>query len=682
MTAFVILAASLLAGPEIWTESSLAHVFPDTPPPETAQTTIRLHVTRGERASFQIAIHGLGEALDLTEAYGQGEDEAIGLPEIRRVGYLSVPNRSIRGLDDRPLWPDPLLEFAPFRVPAGETHALWITYDTPRNARPGTHRDRITLHQRDGCSHEIPVTIHISQFTMPRLPLLRSALELDRGAIRRFYALDDGSPKDWRPIYDTFARERLSFSLWDGGDLVRVGTDGAVDAALLKRHLAYAGRAMSTIILDPGATGINAFPRPTGNAQPDPLSVYLRDMGEWLADRRWLERAVFEPMPLAQRGDWPALHRAFTQVRAANSFIERLLVGDIHPFFENDATIWAVPFMRYDPHALVRLRHGDSLATPLTHPARQVTASSNSRLPQPGTSQTRPTDAYDGCLFSYWLSAPYAAGRAEPWLQIEFEAPVTTDTLRVVWRSGFEASRIDVTTSLRGSRPAPIRVTWTPNPPPYPHAHSWADGRLDRPHTFSTIRFEFAPLNPSGLVGVTEVLIGAQPQAAPPARIAPTQPWMFAEAAIFPSLAVDAHPVEARLLPWVCYAHQLAGFMHRGLDHWPDGWKSQAATQPLVWEGGGHGQGFLFYPGRHRPLPSIRAARLRDGIEDYEILTALSAARARGAKMPDDLARALALNLYAPDPPPGDLDAYRRMIEKMEPRFGWALDQYPTENSP
>ncbi|NIA13255.1 MAG: DUF4091 domain-containing protein [Nitrospiraceae bacterium] len=511
--------------------------------------------------------------------------------------------------------------------------------------------------------------------------MLRSALEFDRGAVRRFYALQDAAPKDWRPIYDAFTRERLAFSLWDGGDLVRVAADGTVDAALMKRHLHYAGRAMNTIVLDPGATGVNAFPRLARDAPADPLSVYLRDMGEWLAERGWLGRAVFEPMPLAQRDDWPALQRAFTQVRTANSFVERLLVGDVHPFFETDATIWAVPLSGYDPHAMARLRRGDSLVSPLAHPARQVIASSNGRLPQPGAFETRPRDAYDGCLFSFWLSAPHAAGRRGPWLQVELEAPVTTDTLRVVWRTGFEATRVDVTTWLPGSRRVPAEVAWTRNPPPNPNAQSWADGRFDRPRTFSSVRLEFGELNTRDIVGVTEVLVGVEPQAAPPARIAPTQPWVFAGDGVFPSLAVDAHPVEARMLPWVCYAHQTPGFIHRGLNHWPEEWKSQAATQPLIWKGGGHGQDFLFYPGPDRPLPSIRAARLRDGIEDYEILTALYAAWMDGAKMPDDMAGALALHPYPADPPPGDLDAYRRMIEGIRGRFGWALSQYAKENS-
>ena len=681
MMALFIVTASLFAGAEIWTESSLAQVFPDTPPPNVSETGVRLYAARGERESFQIGIHDPDDALDIVAVHGGGKDGAIGLPEVRCVGYLSVSGRSSRGMDERPLWPDPLLEFAPFSVVPGETRALWLTYHIARDARPGVHRDRITLVQGDDRSHDVPVTIQVYDFAVPPISQLRSALEFDRGAIRSFYALDDAIPKDWRPIYDAFTRERLSFSLWDGGDLVRVGADGTVDAALMKRHLGYAGRAMNTIVLDPGATGINAFPRLAHEGSVEPLSAYLRDMGAWLAERGWLGRAVFEPMPLAQREDWPALRRAFGQVRTANSFVERVLVGDVHPFFEADATIWAVPLGHYDPHATVRLRRGDSLVSPLSHPARQVTASSNGRLPEPGAFETRPGDAYDGCLFSFWLSAPDDGGGGGPWLRVDFDTPVITDTIRIVWRTGFEAERVDVTTLAGDSWRGPADVTWTRLPPPSPYAHSWADGRFERPRTFSSVRLEFGDLNARDVVGITEVLIGAEPEAAPPARIASTQPWTFAGDGGFPSLAVDAHPVEARMLPWVCYAHQAPGFIRRGLNRWPEDWKSRAATQPLVWKEGGHGDAFLFYPGRDRPLPSIRAARLRDGIEDYELLTALHAAWAGGAKMPDDVAAALVLHPYGADPPPGDLDAYRRMIEGIRGRFSWAWNRYAKEDS-
>ena len=35
---------------------------------------------------------------------------------------------------------------------------------------------------------------------------------------------------------------------------------------------------------------------------------------------------------------------------------------------------------------------------------------------------------------------------------------------------------------------------------------------------------------------------------------------------------------------------------------------------------GGNGDGSLFYPGEAGPLPSLRLYRIRDGIEDYDLL--------------------------------------------------------------
>ncbi|HWL45036.1 MAG TPA: DUF4091 domain-containing protein [Ilumatobacter sp.] len=111
----------------------------------------------------------------------------------------------------------------------------------------------------------------------------------------------------------------------------------------------------------------------------------------------------------------------------------------------------------------------------------------------------------------------------------------------------------------------------------------------------------------------------------------------------WPSLAIDTFAAQQRALPWMAWVYGAAGILHwdvvANLD---TAWTNQNRGGA-----GYHGDGTLFYPGRgctgdvHAtqgciggnhdvPLASVRLARLRDGLEDYELLRWLDA-RGRGA---------------------------------------------------
>lgn len=97
------------------------------------------------------------------------------------------------------------------------------------------------------------------------------------------------------------------------------------------------------------------------------------------------------------------------------------------------------------------------------------------------------------------------------------------------------------------------------------------------------------------------------------------------ESAAWPSYAIDAPAVAARILPWIAFSLGLEGELYydtveaygAGEDPWHD-----------VRRHGGNGDGTLFYPGTPAevggrtdvPVPSLRLALIREGLEDYEYL--------------------------------------------------------------
>ena len=89
---------------------------------------------------------------------------------------------------------------------------------------------------------------------------------------------------------------------------------------------------------------------------------------------------------------------------------------------------------------------------------------------------------------------------------------------------------------------------------------------------------------------------------------------------------MDYPLLKVELLHWLNFRYGLTGFLHWGLNHWtPDPIK---ATQPIINENTTllpAGDAFLVYPDRKRKSiqSSIRFEIMREGIEDYELLSKL-----------------------------------------------------------
>ena len=86
--------------------------------------------------------------------------------------------------------------------------------------------------------------------------------------------------------------------------------------------------------------------------------------------------------------------------------------------------------------------------------------------------------------------------------------------------------------------------------------------------------------------------------------------------------------IEGRILGWQSYHYQSDGLLFWHVNLWHDGplvetddtfldtWKVEISNRMP-------GDGQLLYPGVEGPMPSIRLANVRDGIEDYEWLMML-----------------------------------------------------------
>ena len=100
---------------------------------------------------------------------------------------------------------------------------------------------------------------------------------------------------------------------------------------------------------------------------------------------------------------------------------------------------------------------------------------------------------------------------------------------------------------------------------------------------------------------------------------------------------VEYPALQARLLWWMAYQHGIGGFLYYAMNRWPEQRAPLAADAfgRTDWNpasfGTANGDGSLFYAGVNGPISSIRLENVRDGIEDYELLTLLAAQAGREA---------------------------------------------------
>jgi hypothetical protein len=119
-----------------------------------------------------------------------------------------------------------------------------------------------------------------------------------------------------------------------------------------------------------------------------------------------------------------------------------------------------------------------------------------------------------------------------------------------------------------------------------------------------------------------------------------------------PNFYIQRPGIEHRIMFWQAYRAGATGFLYWTVNWWSilqPNWQENPVVKSDKDTGRSHGDGVLFYPGPDFEIwPSIRAAMIRDGIEDYEYLVLLKKLaaelkRKKNGKYGDLITRAEAL---------------------------------------
>lgn len=219
---------------QVWTLAQTRRILRGAP--ADTGTDIRLSAARNEWESFQIlmrsdmSVRGINvHAGDLEGPGGsvlRAEDARL-----FRQHQLYLDIGTYRNNEFKPGWyPDPLIPFrhpltrkplegarlvaVPFDLPASETHGFWIDVYVPADASPGEYRGKYRVTTQDGREIEIPVTLTVWDFALPRVSTLQTALGSPAQRMRGYYSqlAKDGKeeePSDWDAV-ETQCAEMLT----------------------------------------------------------------------------------------------------------------------------------------------------------------------------------------------------------------------------------------------------------------------------------------------------------------------------------------------------------------------------------------------------------------------------------------------------------------------------------------
>lgn len=176
--------------------------------PKNYAPAARMSAARNDREAVQIVVRPQEPLRGLTAAASPlaGPDGAT-IPaeniKLLRVYYHYVHTPTDKtGVRD--WWPDALPPLdSPIDVPAGQNQPLWVLVHVPKDAKPGDYSGTVKL-KAEGFEANVPVKLHVWDFTLPDRNRLETAYGLSPGTIFQYHGLK--TEEDKRKVLDMYFR--------------------------------------------------------------------------------------------------------------------------------------------------------------------------------------------------------------------------------------------------------------------------------------------------------------------------------------------------------------------------------------------------------------------------------------------------------------------------------------------
>ncbi|HUJ24203.1 MAG TPA: DUF4091 domain-containing protein, partial [Bryobacteraceae bacterium] len=196
-----------LAGTKVsvWPVDSLVKVFPDDPAGKNRASDEACLIARNGHASVQLAVRSEApvDALDVTVKLGGGLKTLV-----RHAGYVPVRANPPGSPADEVAhaaparFPDPLFEDSPFRLPANETMATWITIYAPAGTAPGVYKGEAVFKSGRLRLASVPFRVQVTHAAVPARQTLKVTnwFTLTESELGRYYDLTGNPGRYWEVL--------------------------------------------------------------------------------------------------------------------------------------------------------------------------------------------------------------------------------------------------------------------------------------------------------------------------------------------------------------------------------------------------------------------------------------------------------------------------------------------------
>lgn len=219
---------SLLPGRlAVWPVPAVVKVFPDDPPPTTAEK-LQVECARNEWETLQLAIRS-GSAIDAAQLQVTSAETSTGRRlenvKVTVVGYVPIDHASSYYRSDQPAWqrmvpttpgqcdgwpgpwPDPLLPTDRLQLDANSTRSVWITFRVPADAAAGDYHGTVALVHAGKTLATKPYGVKVHDFALPQFSRFTAMYDVRQGPGGQHWGatFDNWYPK----VVDFMAARRL-----------------------------------------------------------------------------------------------------------------------------------------------------------------------------------------------------------------------------------------------------------------------------------------------------------------------------------------------------------------------------------------------------------------------------------------------------------------------------------------
>lgn len=625
-----ILLNIFISGVNIWIEPSWVSTNLSQPS-SSSHYEVHLFSAKGEEESFQVHISAdKSDLINISCTFDKLPDRFPNpsLYQILPIQGVPLPKG---GIDRSLTFLDILKPFQTCSLLKGQKTVLWVTLKIPRDIKSGLYKTELQITTEKEKLKRIPITIEVFDFEIPPIPSLPAISFLDWHTLMLTNPQSTSTDDFWKYLFNFLHDKHLNLSL--GPYLQSIHSDNFLIPDIiwknyidsLKSQKSQTFTDITPLLLPPGPLetvhnfnqketeifesikGINNSIKicsiwftPKDNSQNDPLKRYLNSISEQLP------------------------------------FVARILCSPPLPQYNFYTDIWALPFSSFSPKLMERLTKGLSITDENTIPIKSVSASSTGFIPGSYPAiLSSPWYSTDGCLYTGWLSLPAEKENKNEWLEIQLKEKIIGEKITLVWGPGQIPQSIDVQTSRDGFHFLTSSVNWrhiagTLFDPPISY------GTFKYNPDFLAIRLEFPKIKKGNIVYIQEIRLNPTEQNKEPRPAPVIIPWLWLNPEQYPSLRYDTVPIEARIIPWICWDYGFQGIVLTPLISWGNTIAKPQKDHTFIFQPQNTIDiTTLLYPTKDSYISSVRLERLRDGLEDYEYLL-LFAQKAQSKKLKNE----------------------------------------------